>query len=343
MNVGALVVTVVLLAGNAFFVAGEFAVIASRRTQIQAQASESRRARWTLSAMGQLPLMVAGTQLGVTICSLGLGAAAEPAIAHLLVVPFEWAHLPENLVHPIAFVLALAVVTYLHTVLGEMVPKNLTLVGPERAVLWLGPPLLAFCTVTKPVLVAVQWLARRVLKLFGTEPPDEAKTVYTAEELAGLVTESRTEGLLEESEHQRISGALALTRRTAREALRPWREVVTVPDDISPAALELTATRTGRSRFPVVARASRRVIGFVHVKDVLDVTGAERRRPLSAELVRPLAVTPPDRTLADLLLSMRRDRHHIVLVGSGGEPLGIVTLDDVLSAVVGAPTPAPIV
>ncbi|MGA8114396.1 MAG: hemolysin family protein [Actinocatenispora sp.] len=338
---GAVLIIVLLLAGNAFFVAGEFAVIASRRTQVESLAEQSRRARWTLSAMRQVPLMVAGTQLGVTICSLGLGATAEPAFSALLVRPFEWLHVSERLTHPIAFVLALAIVTYLHTVLGEMVPKNLTLVGPERAVLWLAPPLLLFCTVTRPVLVAVQWVARLILRAFRTEPPDETKTVYTAEELAGLVTESRTEGLLEESEHARIAGALALTRRTARDALRPWREVVTVPDDISPAALELTATRTGRSRFPVVARSSRRVTGFVHVKDVLRVTGEARRSPLPAELVRPLAVVPPDRILADLLLAMRRDRRHIVLVGSGGEPLGIITLDDVLSAVVGVSVPTP--
>jgi magnesium and cobalt exporter, CNNM family len=332
MSVGSLLLVVVLLCGNAFFVASEFAVIASRRTQVES--ADSRRARWTLSAMGQLPLMIAGTQLGVTICSLGLGAVAEPAFAHLLEHPFGWARVPDGVVEPIAFVLALAVVTYLHTVLGEMVPKNLTLVGPERAAMWLAPPLLAFCSVTRPVLVAVQWLATQVLRLFRIEPPDETKTVYTAEELAGLVSESRTEGLLAEPEHARLAGALALGRQTARDALQPWSAVVIVPDDVSPAALELTANRTKRSRFPVVARADRRVLGFVHIKDVLEVTGADRRHPLATDAIRPLPVVAPDRTLADLLLWMRRDRHHIVLVSSGTEPLGIVTLDDVLSAVV---------
>ncbi|WP_203964980.1 hemolysin family protein [Actinocatenispora thailandica] len=335
MSVGALVVTVVLLAGNAFFVAGEFAIIASRRTQIEAEAGRSRRGRWTLSAMSQLPLMVAGTQLGVTICSLGLGAAAEPAFARLLRIPFEAVHVPDGLVHPVSFVLALAIVTYLHTVLGEMVPKNLTLVGPERAVLWLAPPLLGFCTITRPVLMAVQWLARLVLKLFRIEPPDEAKSVFNADEFAGLVSESRTEGLLAEPEHARLAGALALGRLTAADALLPWMDVVAVPDDISPAALELTANRTHRSRFPVVARSSRRVLGFIHVKDVLEVTGPARRKPLPATAIRPLPVVAPNRTLADLLLSMRRGRHHIALVGTEGAPIGIVTLDDVLSAVVG--------
>lgn len=339
--VASLIVVIVLLAGNAFFVAAEFAVIASRRTQVDSRATGSRRARWALSAMSQLPLMVAGTQLGVTICSLGLGATAEPGISRLLSYPFDWAHLPDRLAHPVAFVLALAIVTYLHTVFGEMVPKNLTLVGPERAVLWLGPPLLAFCTGTRPVLAAVQWLARLVLRLFGIRPPDAAKSVYTADELAGLIAESRTEGLLAEPEHARLRGALSIDQRTAGEALRAWSTVVTLPDDVSPAAVELAAQRTRRSRFPVVARSSRRVLGFVHVKDVIDVTGPDRRHPLPADLIRTLPVVAPDRTLADLLVWMRRDRHHIVLVGSGGEPLGIITLDDVLSAVVGTPAVTP--
>jgi CBS domain containing-hemolysin-like protein len=341
VSVGALVVTVVLLAGNAFFVAGEFAVIASRRTAVESMAGGTRRARWTLAAMSRIPLMVAGAQLGVTICSLGLGAAAEPAVSHLLAPLFELVRMPDELVHPVSFVLALAVVTYLHTVLGEMVPKNLTLVGPERAVLWLGPPMLLFCTATRPVLVAVQWASRHVLALFRIDPPDETKSVYTAEELANLVAESRTEGLLDASEHARIAGALALTHDTAAQATRPWSEVHTVPDDISPASLELLATRTGRSRFPVVARATRRVLGFVHVKDVLDRTGDARRAPLDPATIRPLPVVPPDRVLADLLLAMRRNRQHIVLVAHpDGSPAGIITLDDVLSAVVGRPAPA---
>ncbi len=339
MSVGALLATVLLLVSNAFFVAAEFALIASRRTAVEPLADRYRRARWALSAMNQIPLMIAGAQLGVTVCSLGLGAAAEPAFARLLDHPFEWFGLSDHLRHPIAFVLALIVVTFLHTVVGEMVPKNLTLAGPERAVLWLGPPMLAFCTVTRPLLAGMRWASRSVLRLFKIEAQESLKTVYTAEELAGLVAESRTEGLLDPEEHARITGALTLTQRTAREILRPWPSVYTVSDDISPASLEVLATRTRHSRFPVVARASRRVLGFVHVKDVLGLSGQARRDPLPQTLVRPIQAVPPERTLAELLLYMRRARAHIVLVTEGRQPLGVVTLDDVLSAVVGGSTP----
>jgi CBS domain containing-hemolysin-like protein len=330
-----LLVTALLLLGNAFFVGSEFALIASRRTVIEPLAADSKRARWALSAMNQIPLMIAGAQLGITICSLGLGAIAEPALAHLLEAPFYAAGLPQGAVHPVAFVIALGIVVFLHTVVGEMVPKNITLAGPERSALWLGPAMLAFCVGTKPLLLAMKWAARQVLRLWRVEATDAVKTVFTAEELAGLVSQARTEGLLDAEEHARITGALALHTRTAGDALQPWSTVTTVAEDVSPASLEVLATRTGRSRFPVVQRSTRRVLGFVHVKDVLGYAGASRRAPVPAEVYRPLAVVPPDRTLADLLLSMRRERRHMVLVSDGRRPLGVVTLDDVLTAIVG--------
>ncbi|ASW52992.1 hemolysin family protein [Plantactinospora sp. KBS50] len=330
-----LLLAAVLLLGNAFFVGAEFALIASRRTAIEPLAETSRRARWALAAMNQIPLMIAGAQLGITICSLGLGAIAEPALAHLLESPFDALGLPAGAVHPVAFVLALGTVVFLHTVVGEMVPKNVTLAGPEPSALLLAGPMLGFCLATKPVLVAMKWAARRVLSLWRIEATEAVKTVFTAEELTGLVTQARTEGLLGSEEHARITAALALHSRTAADALQPWSEVTTVADDVSPGTLEVLATRTGRSRFPMVQRSTRRVVGFVHVKDVLDCVGEARRSPVPTELVRPLAVVPPDRSLADLLLAMRRERRHMVLVSDGRAPLGVVTLDDVLTAVVG--------
>jgi CBS domain containing-hemolysin-like protein len=332
-----LLITVVLLLGNGLFVGGEFALIASRRTALEPLAATSQRARWALSAMGQIPLMIAGAQLGITICSLGLGALAEPALAHLLEGPFRDIGLPERMVHPVAFVLALMVVVFLHTVVGEMVPKNITLAGPERSVLWLGPFMLGFCTATKPLLNAMRWAARMVLSLWKIEATDAVKTVFTAEELAGMVTQARSEGLLGSEQYNRIHAALALHDRTAADIVRPWAGVTTIADDVSPATIESVATRSGRSRFPVLQRETRRVLGFVHVKDILGYTAEKRRLPIPPEVIRPLAVVSPERTLADLLLTMRRDRLHIVLVSDGRRPLGLVTLDDVVHAVVGEP------
>jgi CBS domain containing-hemolysin-like protein len=332
-----LLLTVVLLIGNALFVGGEFALIASRRTALEPLAATSQRARWALSAMNQIPLMIAGAQLGITICSLALGAITEPALAHLLEGPFRATGLPENAVHPVAFVLALGVVVFFHTVIGEMVPKNITLAGPERSALILGPFMLVFCTATKPLLNAMRWAARAVLSLWKIEAVDAVKTVFTAEELAGMVTQARSEGLLGSEQYARIHAALGLNDQTAADTLQSWSGVTTVADDATPATIEALATRSGRSRFPVLQHETRRVLGFVHVKDILGYSDAQRLLPIPAEIIRPLAVVPPDRTLADLLLTMRRDRRHIVLVSDGRRPLGVITLDDVLHAVVGEP------
>lgn len=327
-----LLLAIVLLLGNGFFVGAEFAIIAARRTVVEPLAATSARARSALRAMNDIPLMVAGAQLGITICSLGLGAIAEPAVAHLLEAPFDALGLPANAVHPVAFTLALGIVVYLHTVIGEMVPKNLTLAGPDEAVLWLGPPMRGFCVATRPILVALKWISTRVLRLWRIEAADAVKTVYTADELAGLVTQARSEGLLDQEEFARIEGALALRTLTAADAMRPWGQIQTVPADASPAYLELVAARTGRSRFPVVHVASRRVTGFVHVKDAIGLP--DRLMPIPGGLVRDLETVHPRQSLGELLLAMRRARRHMVLVSEGGAPLGVVTLNDVLAVLV---------
>ncbi len=327
-----LLLAIVLLLGNGFFVGAEFAIIAARRTVIEPLAVTSARARSALRAMNDVPLMVAGAQLGITICSLGLGAIAEPAVAHLLEGPFHAVGLPDEAVHPVAFTLALGIVVYLHTVVGEMVPKNLTLAGPDQAVLWLGPPMRGFCVATRPILVGLKWISAKVLRRWRIEAADAVKTVYTADELAGLVTQARSEGLLDQEEFARIEGALALRTLTAADAMRPWAQIQTVPADASPAYLELVAARTGRSRFPVVHVASRRVTGFVHVKDVIGLP--DRLVPIPGALVRDLETVHPRQSLGELLLAMRRARRHMVLVSEGGAPLGVVTLNDVLAVLV---------
>lgn len=336
MNGLQLAATILLLLGNGFFVGSEFAIISARRTQIEplAQAG-SRRAKAALRAMSAVPLMIAGAQLGIQICSLGLGAIAEPLFANLLEGPFNAVGLPEGLLHPVSFVIALAIVTYGHTVIGEMVPKNVALSGPERLVLWFGPPMLAFCVATRPVLLALRWISESLLRLFRIEVSDEVKTVYTAEELASLVAESRTEGLLDADDHRRITGALTLTSRTAADFMSPWSQVRTVTTDVSPASLETLSVATNLSRFPVVDRQTRAVLGFVHVKEVLGVSGEARREPLPSDAIRPLTVIAPATSLAEVLLIMRRTRSHLVLVSDAGKSLGVLTLDDVLAAIVG--------
>jgi CBS domain containing-hemolysin-like protein len=331
---GALVLAVLLIAGNGFFVAAEFALLAARQTKLTGLAETSRRARSALRAAQQLPLMISGCQFGITICSLGLGAVAEPAVAVLIEPVFAAMHMPEAVLHPIAFALALLVTSVLHMLLGEMVPKNISLAGPERAALLLAPPLLGFIRLFRPIIVGLTAAATAVLQVFKVEPVDEGGHAYTAEQVAGLVEEASREGLLGRDEHDLVVGALAFGQRTAAAVLLPTARLVTVPPGVTAADVEQRVAETGFSRFPVAA-ADGRLTGYVHLADVLHVPTARRDRPLAGGTVRTLPQVPANAPLHEVLALLQRTGAHLAQVVDHGRAQGVVALEDVLEELVG--------
>ena len=339
MSTGAaLLLAVALLAANAFFVGAEFALISARRTQIEPRAlAGSRRARTTLRAMEQVSLMMAGAQLGITLCSLGLGAVGEPAVAHLIEGPLESAGVPESLLHPIALVIALSIVVYLHMVLGEMVPKNIAIAGPERSALLLGPPMYAVVRVLKPLILLLNAAANKVLRLLKVEPKDEVASTFTVQEVAGLVHESHREGLLDEDEHRLLVGALDFVEGTAARVLLPLDQLVTVPRSTTVRGMEEACARTGYSRFPVVDHEGGDVVAYVHVKDLLGTVAEQRDEVLPDERLRPLATVRDDDSLRDVLASMQSRGAHLARVVDAhtGRTVGVVALEDVVEELVG--------
>ena len=329
----ALLLAAVLIAGNGFFVAVEFALLAARQTKLTGLAETSRRARSALRAARQLPLMISGCQFGITICSLGLGAVAEPAVAALLEPAFAAIGLPGALLHPLAFALALLLTSVLHMLLGEMVPKNVALAGPERAAMLLAPPLLGFVRLFRPAIVALTAAATGLLRLLKVEPVDEGGHTYTAGQVAGLVDEARREGLLDSEEHGHVVEALSFGERTARAVLLPTERLVTVPEAVTPAAVEDRVAATGFSRFPVAGDG--RLLGYVHLADVLHVPTARRNRPLPPRTVRPLPQVGADTPLHEVLALLQRTGAHLAEVVHAGRPLGVVALEDVLEELVG--------
>lgn len=331
----ALLAALGLLAANAFFVGAEFALISARRTQIEPRAAEgSRMARSTLRAMENVSLVMAGAQLGITVASLGLGALGEPAVAHLLEPLLHAAGVPDGLLHPVAFVVAMSIVVYLHVVLGEMVPKNIALAGPERAALVLGPPMMLVVTALKPLVVVLNMIANGVLRLMGVQPKDEVTSAFTREEVAALVDESRGEGLLPEDEYDRLSGALGFTERTVMSVLMPREALTMVPRGATVADVEAVCAATGYSRFPVAADGE--LTGYLHIKDVLETLPERRARVVEDKWVRPFASVRPDDVLHDALETLqRRGAHMGRVVQPDGTVLGLVTLEDVLEELVG--------
>jgi CBS domain containing-hemolysin-like protein len=332
----ALLVAVLLLAANAFFVGAEFAIITARRSSIEPLAAAGNlRARSVLYAMEHVSLMLACAQLGITVCSTSLGVVAEPAIAHLIEGPLLALGASASLAHPIAFVVALALVVYLHVVFGEMVPKNLSVAGPERAVMWFGPPLVWIARVVGPLIGALNWIANHVLRLFGVEPKDEVASAFTAQEVQSIVERSQAEGLLDDAQGL-LAGAIEFSDRTARDVMVPVERLITVPAGASPEEVERLVARTGYSRFPVAGlTATDEIAGYLHLKDVLYADEAERSQPVSPWRVRGLASVTPDAEVEDALAAMQESGSHLARVQEGGRCVGVVFLEDILEELVG--------
>jgi magnesium and cobalt exporter, CNNM family len=332
----AVVVAVLLLLGNAFFVGAEFALVSARRTQIEPRAEAgSRMARTTLKAMENISLVIGVNQLGITVCSLVLGAVGEPAVAHLLEPVLHALHLPEGALYPVSFVIALAIVVYLHVVMGEMIPKNLALAAPDRAALVLGPPIWGIVTVLKPIVVVINWVAAGVLRLLGARLTDEVSSTYTREEVAALVEESRGEGLLAADEYDRLAGALDFTEKTVSAVLMPPDSLTTIARGSTPAEVEALCAATGFSRFPVTADDGE-VLGYLHIKDVLETEEERRQRPIEDKWIRPFAPVSADDALHDALETLQRRGAHMARVVDGeGRTLGLATLEDVIEELVG--------
>ena len=325
----ALVLTVALLLLNGLFVAAEFALVAARRTSIEPHAEAgSRRAAATLRAMEQVSLMMAGAQLGITVCSLGLGALSEPAIAHLLEPAFHAVGLPDVTRRAVAFAVALALVTVLHVVLGEIVPKNIALVGPDRAAMWLGPPLAGIVRALRPLIWLLNESVNVMLRAARVQPRDEVTSTFTRDEVAALISQSQREGLLDPSEHDLLSGALAFDAATLGDIALPATRVHTIDPEATIADVERLAARTGVTRFPM--RAGTSLAGYILLKDTLGAPPSHQAR----DYLRPLPQLDAAVPLPDALELMRTTP--IAHVVADGASRGIATLDDILARLVHA-------
>ena len=324
---------VVLLAGNAFFVGAEFAVVSARRSQIEPRAEKgSRAARTALFAMEHATAMLATTQLVITICSLQILNVSEPSLHHLLEGPLEWTGLTAQGVTIAGFIITLVLVSYLHVVFGEMVPKNLAFSLPDRAVLLLAPPLVFISKVFHPVVWFLNWTANGVLRLFRVEPKDEAASTFTLDEVATIVSTSRAEGVLDDASGT-LMAALEFTDKTASDVAVPIDSLITLPESASPHDLERAVSKHGFSRY-VIVDDEQEAVGYVHLKDVL--TLPEFDEPIPPRRMHQLATVRESTELEDALASMRADGRHLARVCTDdGTVTGVLFLEDIIEELVG--------
>lgn len=337
MTAWLLVASLFLLLLNGFFVAVEFSLIASRRAALEPLAEAGdRRARRALESIGELNLQLAGAQLGVTMASLALGAVAEPTIAHLLESGLDSiVSIPHGALEAIGFIVALVIVVFSHMVLGEMVPKYLAMASPERWLLLLATPNRLYLALFRPMIRILNGLANAIVRLFGVQPRDDLDTAHTAEELALLLATSREAGILEQTAHDLLAGALDFGARPLGSIVTPRDEVVSVPRSATIVEAERQIVEHGVSRLLVLGPGPDDVVGFIHAKDLLMVPAAARNRPLPVARIRRVLVLDAGLPLDAALVAMRRSRTHVAAVLDSGRFTGIATLEDVLEEVVG--------
>lgn len=327
---------VLLLLINAFFVAAEFAVISARRSQIEPRAEAgSRAAKTTLYAMEHATMMLATSQLGITVASLLILNVSEPAIHHLLEAPLALTRWPEPVIGAIAFVVALVLVSFLHVVVGEMVPKNLSFSVPDRAALILAPPLVFVSRIFRPIILFLNATATGVLLLFRVQPKNEATSAFTVDEVANIVAESTKEGVLTDSYGQ-LNAAFEFSVKKVKDIAVGMSDLVSLAEAATPADVERAVAQHGFSRY-VLVNDSGEPTGYLHLKDVIDLEDpVEFVEPVPPKRIRQLISISRATDLEDALAAMRRSGVHLARVfDENGATRGIVFLEDIIEELVG--------
>jgi CBS domain containing-hemolysin-like protein len=333
VNWSALVWLVLLLLANGFFVAAEFAYITARRNLLEQV--PRRSAEIAVGLNKNLTLSLAAAQLGITMASLVLGAVAEPAVATIFELILGPLPLSENLIHGISLVIALLIVVFLHMVIGEMAPKNITISAPERTAIALAFPFRGFIIVFKPLIWVLNASANGVLRLFGVPPTDALEVGHSAEDLAVIIRTGRKEGVIEDFAHRLLTGAITFGDLDASEVMVPRPDVQAAPAETPVSGIQELMRATGHSRIPLYGDDVDEIVGLVHVKDLMS-DDLDRDAPLPPSSLRPPLVVPETARLRSVLDEMRQARTHLaVVIDEHGSTAGIITMEDIAEELVG--------
>ncbi|MER6672888.1 hemolysin family protein [Streptomyces sp. NPDC000983] len=326
----ALFVTVLLLVGSGFFVAAEFALVAAKRHRMEKAAAQGQRgARAALAGMRELSLMLAGAQLGITVCTLGLGSVSKPAISHELDPLLHRLGLPSTLSYGVAFAVAMIVVVFLHMVVGEMAPKSWAIAHPERSAMLLSPPFRGVVRLVRPLIGLLNRVSNVLVRLCRVTPRDELASVHNREQLTHLVEESERLGLISEADSELLTRSLTEPETPVSSLRIPAERITSVTGDADVEEILRVAAASDRTR--LLVRDGDVFIGSVHARDAL-VARAQGRTANARALARPVPETAEDTTVADAIELLRGRRATLAVVrDASGRVTGMVSLDDLLA------------
>ncbi|QSG15192.1 hemolysin family protein [Halapricum desulfuricans] len=332
-----LVLALVLVVLNGFFVASEFAFVRVRATSVEQLVLDDRTGSAALQeVMEQLDDYLAATQLGITIASLGLGWVGEPAVA-ALIEPVLGEFLPAGIVHLVAFAIGFSIITFLHVVFGELAPKTIAISQAERLALFLAPPMKVAYYLFSPGIVVFNGAANAFTRMLGVPPASESDETLEEREIRRILAQSGEAGHVDAGEVEMIESVFDLDDTVIREVMVPRPDVVSVSGDQQLDEIRATVLRAGHTRYPVVSAADPdQVVGYLDVKDVLGAGHAGDEETTAAELAREIMIVPEMTSLQELLLQFRDEQRQMAaIVDEWGALEGIVTIEDAVEAVVG--------
>jgi CBS domain containing-hemolysin-like protein len=335
-----LLAVILLVGANGFFVAAEFSLVSVRRTRIaELVASGNASAEAVQKAISNPDRVIAATQLGITLASLGLGWIGEPALSHWLypVVRLFPGDIQSEVSHSIAAGISFAIITFLHVVVGELAPKSIALQDPERTSLMVARPTLWVEWIFKPVILVLNGTGNALLKLVGVKPASGHELVHSVNELKMLVTASAESGVVEEDESEMLHAIFDFGQLLVRQVMIPRTEIVAVDADMLLDDVTRLVTENSYTKLPVYEDDLDQILGILHIKDLLRMITQEGEQHGTARaLVRETLYVPETLSVNQLLHQFRDNRQHIAIVmDEYGGTAGLVTLEDILEEIVG--------
>ncbi|EAX48233.1 protein of unknown function DUF21 [Thermosinus carboxydivorans Nor1] len=333
-----LLAAILLVLINGFFVAAEFSLVKIRKTRLEELAHQGNgRAKLALKVVSGFDTYLGATQLGITLASLALGWLGEPAVASLL-EPLVFRYFPGStwLLHTITIMLGFTIITFLHIVLGELVPKSLAIQKVESIALFSVWPLYIFHKIGYPIIILFNKAAKGILAVMGIRAANEADLAHSEEELRMIVSASHRGGVLDQMESELIDNVFDFADRLAREVMVPRQDMVCLfVDDTFEENMRIVR-ETGHTRYPLCVEDKDHVIGMVHIRDLMDLDMSSTEEKDLRSIMREILVVPEGMSVAKLLQFMRRKRTHMaVVIDEYGGTAGLVALEDVIEEIVG--------
>jgi CBS domain containing-hemolysin-like protein len=330
------IVVIILVFANAFFVAAEFAIVKVRTTQIQPLAEKQKKAKIALKVISHLDEYLSATQLGITITSLGLGWIGEPVTAKILEPLFHLFGITNPAIsHTISLTVGFIIITMLHIVLGELAPKSMAIRFSKSTTLFVALPLQLFYVIFKPAIWVLNNLANLILRAVGIQPVTESERFHSEEELRLLITEGRKSGAIDQTEHQLIEKIFEFNDKVVKEIMVPRNHMIALDIEDSREKIFQAVTEEGFSRLPVYKDTVDNIIGVIYTKDL--ISAAEHRELITLQdIIRPAYFVSDTKQIGNLLKEMQRSKVHMaIVVDEYGGVEGLVTIEDIIEEIVG--------